>query len=183
MAALIAQGGARVILVDCDLRNPSLSRALAPEAEVGFLDVVGGNADLADAVWTDPATNMAFLPTVVNSRLPNATEMLASEAAKALFVSLQIKYDYVIVDLAPLVAGVDVRVASRLIDSYILVIEWGSHESRCRAVCAAQCARCAGKYRRRCSQQGRYGRLWAVMTVMVPNIIMVRAKCARDELN
>ena len=126
MATLIAQGGARVILVDCDLRNPSLSRMLTPEANVGFLDVVAGKVALADAVWGDASSNMTFLPMVANSRLPNVTEVLASEAAKALFSTLQIKYDYVIVDLAPLVATVDVRATSRFIDSYVLVIEWGS---------------------------------------------------------
>ena len=126
MATLIAQGGARVILVDCDVRHPSLSRALAPDASAGFLDVVAGKLDLADAVWSDPTTSMAFLPAGANARVPNATEMLASDAAKSLFATLQIKYDYVIVDLAPLVAGVDVRATSGLIDSYVLVIEWGA---------------------------------------------------------
>ena len=57
---------------------------------------------------------------------PCAAEILASDAAKSLFHTLQIKYDYVIVDLAPLVANVDVRATSGLIDSYILVIEWGA---------------------------------------------------------
>ena len=52
--------------------------------------------------------------------------MLASDAAKSLFATLQIKYDYVIVDLAPLVAGVDVRATSSFINSYVLVIEWGA---------------------------------------------------------
>jgi succinoglycan biosynthesis transport protein ExoP len=126
MAALIAQGGARVILVDCDLRNPSLSRTLTPQAQVGFLDVIAGKVPLADAVWVDPTSNLTFLPMVPNSRLPNAIELLCSEAAKSVFSALQIKYDYVIVDLAPLVAALDARVASRLVDSYLLVIAWGS---------------------------------------------------------
>jgi polysaccharide biosynthesis transport protein len=124
MAALIAQGGARVILVDCDVRNPSLSRALAPDASAGFLDVVAGKLDLADAIWTDPATGMSFLP--AGPIVPHATEILASEDAKVLFSTLQVRYDYVIVDLAPLVAGVDVRASTRFVDSYVLVIEWGA---------------------------------------------------------
>jgi len=123
VAALIAQGGARVILVDCDLRHCSLSRDLAPAASAGFLDVVAGKIDLADAVWTDPTNGMAFLS--AGRRVPNAAEVLASDAAKSLFDMLQSKYDYVIVDLAPLAAGVDVRATSGLIDSYVLVIEWG----------------------------------------------------------
>jgi succinoglycan biosynthesis transport protein ExoP len=124
MAALIAQGGARVILLDCDLRHPSLSRVLAPDASTGLLDVVAGKVELADAIWTDPTTHMTFLP--AGRCVPNATEILASEAAKLLFETLQIKYDYVIVDLAPLVANMDVRATSRFIDSYLLVIEWGA---------------------------------------------------------
>jgi succinoglycan biosynthesis transport protein ExoP len=124
MASLIGQGNARVVLVDCDVRNPSLSRALAPKASSGFLDVVAGKVEFEDTVWNDPTTNMAFLP--AGRWVPNASEILASDKAKLLFDMLQIKYDYVIVDLAPLVAGVGVRAASRLIDSYVLVIEWGA---------------------------------------------------------
>src|SRR5262245_37775570 len=84
-AALIAQSGARVLLLDCDLRHPALSRALAPDASAGFVDVVAGKIDLADAVWDDPTTNMAFLPAGADTEVPNATEILSSEAAKSLF--------------------------------------------------------------------------------------------------
>jgi polysaccharide biosynthesis transport protein len=124
MATLIAQSGARVILVDCDLRHSSISRLLAPDASAGFLDVVAGTADLADVVWVDPITQMEFLP--VGASVSNPTEILASRASKSLFDSLQVKYDYVIVDLAPLVANMDVRATAGLIDSYLLVIEWGA---------------------------------------------------------
>jgi len=126
MATLIAQSGARVILVDCDVRNPSLSRMLTPDASLGFLDVVAGKTSLADAIWSDATGNMSFLPIVAHSRSANVAEVLASDATKALFGTLQLKYDYVIVDLAPLIATVDVRATSRFIDSYVLVIEWGA---------------------------------------------------------
>ena len=79
---------------------------------------------LADAIWTDPTTNMEFLPAGASVR--SASEVLASDAAKSLFDKLQIEYDYVIVDLPPLIAGVDVRATSDLIDSYLLVVEWGA---------------------------------------------------------
>jgi polysaccharide biosynthesis transport protein len=125
IAAGLAQSGKHVILVDCDFRNPSLSRMLAPQAELGFLDAVEGRAPFSKAVWTDPSTGMDFLPMVVDAKATNPAETLLSPAAKSLFTSLQIKYDYVIVDLAPLVAGVEVRTTSRLIDSYVLVVEWG----------------------------------------------------------
>ena len=126
MARLIAKSGTRVILVDCDVRNPSLTRALAPDAKTGVLELIDGKVDLADAVLINSTTKMAFLPTVANPDLPNSAELLASGGAKSLFTALQMKYDYVIVDLAPLTAGFDVRASSRLINSYLLVIEWGS---------------------------------------------------------
>jgi capsular exopolysaccharide synthesis family protein len=129
VAALMAEGGANVILVDCDVRNPSLSRAIAPHARVGLLDVIAGAATLTQAVRSDATTNLHFLPAVRRdevAHLPNALEALASDAAKSVLVALKAKYDYVIVDLAPLIAGTDNRAAARLIDSYVLVIEWGS---------------------------------------------------------
>ena len=126
MATLMARSGARVILVDADVRNPTLSRTLAPDARVGLLDVMAGAAPLADAIWTDAASNLAVLPTVPNAALPHATEMLASESARSLFNILQIKFDYVIVDLAPLAAGMDVGAVSGLVDSYLMVVEWGT---------------------------------------------------------
>jgi polysaccharide biosynthesis transport protein len=58
--------------------------------------------------------------------VPNASELLACERAKLLFDTLQIRFDYVVVDLPPIAAGVDVRATSNFIDSYVLVIEWGT---------------------------------------------------------
>lgn len=124
VAQMMAQSGSRVILVDCDVRRPSLSRMLAPRASTGFLDVVSRNNPLQDAVWTDSVTKMAFLPIGIRG-LPNSAEILASEATQWLFELLRANYDYVIVDLPPLVPMSDVRATSRLIDSYIMVIEWG----------------------------------------------------------
>ena len=126
MAVSIAQAGAKVLLVDCDLRNPSLSRTLAPDARVGFLEVLDGDVTLADAVWQDPVTKMDFLPTTTDPLNLARIDIFSSSAADTFFKTLPIKYDYVIVDLAPLVAGVDVRATLRHIDSQVLVIEWGS---------------------------------------------------------
>lgn len=122
---VIAGAGGRVILLDCDLRNPSLSRALTPNATCGFLEVVSGKKSVEEAIWRDTATNLAFLPAVFKFRLPHSHEILASEATKNLFDRLRNSYDYIIVDLSPLAPVVDVRATTHLIDSYLLVIEWG----------------------------------------------------------
>jgi polysaccharide biosynthesis transport protein len=126
VASQMAESGRRVMLIDCDVRNPSLSRALTPDTEVGLLDVVVGEAELARAVRRDSITNLAFLPIVVKKTLRNPTELLASREAKLLIDSLKSSYDYIIIDMAPLISMVDVLAVSRLVESYMLVIEWGA---------------------------------------------------------
>ena len=54
LAYLIAQVGGRVLLVDCDLRNPTLSRMLAREAAVGIFDVVSKRTSIAEAILKEP---------------------------------------------------------------------------------------------------------------------------------
>lgn len=126
IASMMAQSGRRTILVDCDVRNPSLSRAMAPDAEVGFLEVVSGHVSLAEAGLRDPRTKLAFLPTVLNRSARNPTEVLASQEAKIFIDSLKATFDCVIIDMAPLISTSDIRAAARIIDAYVLVIEWGA---------------------------------------------------------
>jgi polysaccharide biosynthesis transport protein len=125
LAEVIAHGGGRVVLVDCDLRNPSLTRKLAPGAEAGFLDVLSGAALLNEAMWTDSHTKFAFLPAVVKTRLSHSAEILGSDATGKLFAALREAFDYVIVDLSPLAPVVDVRAMAHLVDSFVFVVEWG----------------------------------------------------------
>ena len=125
LAQLSAHGGAHVILVDCDLRKPSLSPELAPNATLGLVEVVAGKANLEDVIWSDPSTQLSFLPVVVRSRTTHTSEILASVATKRLFDRLRESYDYVIVDLPPLAPVVDVRSATHFVDCYLFVVEWG----------------------------------------------------------
>ena len=62
LAQVCTPGGARVILIDCDLRVPSLSQKLAPKATKGLIDVLTGSSDLENVIWTDPSTHLSFLP-------------------------------------------------------------------------------------------------------------------------
>jgi polysaccharide biosynthesis transport protein len=125
LAQLIAHSGGRAILVDCDLRKPALSRALAPDAKAGLLEIVSDKAKFEDVLWVEPTTNLAFLPTVLPSRVVHTSEILASDATRKMFERLREAYDYVIVDLSPLAPVVDVRVMTPLIDSFVFVVDWG----------------------------------------------------------
>jgi succinoglycan biosynthesis transport protein ExoP len=121
---LAAQMRSRAILVDCDLRNPALSAALAPGAEHGILEVIAGKKSLEDALWRDSKSNLCFLPGATKSRVAHSSEILASASLRTFFAELRQNYDYVIVDLPPLAPIVDVRSTAGLVDSYVFVIEW-----------------------------------------------------------
>ena len=125
LAQLISHGGRRVILVDCDLRAPRLTRVLAPHAKAGLLEVLSGDASLNDVVWTDDTRNLSFLPAVATARIPHTAEILSGDEIGLLFDRLRGAYDYVIVDLTPLVPVIDVRATQQFIDQYVFVIEWG----------------------------------------------------------
>jgi exopolysaccharide transport family protein len=125
LAELTAQGGKRVIVIDCDLRNPSLSSALAPEAKIGLLDVLFGNQSIEQALWTDPKTHLDFLPMVKHRSMLHSSEMLTAEPMRRLFEKLRATYDYVIVDLPPLTPIIDARASSTLVDCFVFVVEWG----------------------------------------------------------
>jgi polysaccharide biosynthesis transport protein len=125
LALLMAQAGARVILVDCDLRNPSLSRRLAPNADHGILEVTVGRTTLKNALWTDQSTNLTFLPAVTNNPRICSSDILFADATGKLFENLRSRYDYVLVDLTPLMPIVDTRATTAFVDCYVCVIEWG----------------------------------------------------------
>jgi succinoglycan biosynthesis transport protein ExoP len=125
-ASMIAHAGSRVILVDADLRNPSLSRNLAPGAAAGLVEVAAGRKALNDTIWTDSTTGLTFLPTGPEStKLLHPNEILASVAVKSLIEKLRGEFEYVIVDFPPLAPVVDTRTTAGFIDSYVYVIEWG----------------------------------------------------------
>lgn len=125
LAQLIAHAGRRVILIDADLRNPTLTRSLARNANVGLLEVLAGKVDLSRAIVLDDRTGLSILPVVIESRLLHTNEIVASDAFKRLIDSLRKAYDYIIVDLPPMAPVVDVRATTNIVDSYLYVVEWG----------------------------------------------------------
>ncbi len=124
LAQTVAQGGSRTLLIDGDIRNPSLTARLAPTAKAGLIDVVLGRVNWTEAVWIDPQTNLHFLPCVVSSRFSNSSDVLASPQMERLFQHLREHYDRIVLDLSPLAPVIDVRATGALADSYVLVIEW-----------------------------------------------------------
>jgi len=125
LAQLIAHAGKRVIVVDCDLRNPSLSSNLAPSVSSGLIEIVSGAKRLDEVTWHDKSTGLTLLPIAKKGPVFHTSELLSAEPTRALFDQLRARYDYVIVDLPPLAPIVDVRATTPLVDCFVLVVEWG----------------------------------------------------------
>ena len=124
-AALVAHTGAKVLLLDADLRNPSLSERLAGTPKAGLLDVISGRVPLGDAIFTEPKSKLEFLPTGGAEHLHHTNEVLASQPMEQFLSQLKTKYDFILVDLPPLLPVVDARAAVKVVDNFVLVVEWG----------------------------------------------------------
>ena len=125
LAQLLAHSGKRVILLDGDLRNPTLTRLMTPSAKTGLLEVLSNQNTLAETVYEDRETGLSFLPAVTKSRILHSNEVLASAPLRNLVDSLRQSHDYVIIDFAPLAPVVDVRATVEMVDCYLYVVEWG----------------------------------------------------------
>ncbi|GIW88847.1 MAG: hypothetical protein KatS3mg108_3171 [Isosphaeraceae bacterium] len=127
LAAACARAGERTILVDCDLRRPSVVGLLPGEPNVGLVDVLRGELPLDHAIGADPELdNLDVLPAGELGGVP--IEVLGSRELRDLLGRLARDYHRVILD-APAVLGLaDGRILGRLADATVLVVRAGSHE-------------------------------------------------------
>lgn len=127
LANLFAAGGQSTLLIDADMRNPELSRRMGTNSgDAGLLGVIAGIVPLAKAMRAVPRSKLSFVPTVLNQRIANSGDLLASERMRELLTEARHDFNRIIVDLPPLGPVSDSRAISPLIDGYILVVKWGA---------------------------------------------------------
>jgi capsular exopolysaccharide synthesis family protein len=114
------QPGRRVLLVDCDLRKPSVAASLGLRVDAGLAEVLTDAASLEDAVLRVPGHELEVLP--VRAVPQNPSELLASEKMRKLLETLSSQYDRVILDLPPTLGLPDAKTVSELCDGVIFVV-------------------------------------------------------------
>ncbi|RZU34455.1 polysaccharide biosynthesis tyrosine autokinase [Blastococcus saxobsidens] len=119
LAATLAETGARVLLVDADLRRPAVAGVLGIEGGVGLTTVLAGQADVEDVVQEWGPVGLHVLPS--GAVPPNPAELLSSPAMRALMARLRGTYQYVVVDTTPVLPVADATVLSRVVDGMIVV--------------------------------------------------------------
>ena len=123
-ANLLAHQGARVMLVDGDMRNPGLTRATGKEFETGLVDILLEDRDWREIYHTVQGTGLHVLPNS-KTRIAHSSELIGSEAMTRLLDQLDQEYDYVFVDLPPLGPVIDARALLDRLDGVFMVFKWG----------------------------------------------------------
>ena len=120
MAISIAQAGKRVILVDADFRRPRVNQYFGEQMEPGLLQVLGGEADIKDAIQTAEIQENLYLLTT-GGRPRNPGELVTSESFHELIMALRESFDYVLIDSPPVLPVSDPATIASIVDAVYLV--------------------------------------------------------------
>jgi capsular exopolysaccharide synthesis family protein len=124
LAAAFAQEGKNVVVVDADLRGPSLHYFFAKSNRVGLSTILTGNAQLRQAAVPSGIENLTLLPS--GPVPPNPAELLGSERMSGLLEELKAEFDIVIFDTPPTLAVTDSQVLAAKCDGVLFVVRSGS---------------------------------------------------------
>lgn len=123
LATFAARSHKRVLLIDLDVRHPSVHRELGWSVSHGLVEYLIEDRPLEDVIQHDLETGLHFLP--VRAQATNPTDLLESERLRALIETCRARYDYIIINSAPLVSVTNSRLVSLLADKTVFVIKWG----------------------------------------------------------
>ncbi|MEM4997268.1 CpsD/CapB family tyrosine-protein kinase [Priestia sp. SB1] len=124
LAVVFAQQGKRVLLIDADLRKPTVHYTFNTENHVGLSNVLSRQATLQKAVKASSQENLWILTS--GPIPPNPSELLGSKSMNALLDEVKNKYDFVLLDSPPVLAVTDAQVLGNLTDGVVLVISSGN---------------------------------------------------------
>ncbi len=124
LAYAFAINGKRVLVVDCDLRRPSLHRMFSRQRVPGLSDYLAGlEADVDSLIQPTMHENLFLFP--VGNNTPNPNELLGSNKMSELIATLEEEWDHVILDSPPLLLLSDATLVSRAVDGILMVVRMG----------------------------------------------------------
>jgi len=125
-ANFLAKSGASTLLIDADMRNPAMTKTLGYTNAPGLLNLVADKSGVDDLVITDSKYKFDFLPSSTRIKPANSSDILNSPIVKDMLKAAKNRYNYIIVDLPPILPVVDVKAAAHLFEAFVLVVGWGS---------------------------------------------------------
>jgi capsular exopolysaccharide synthesis family protein len=122
LATVFAQNGSRVLLVDSDLRRPSIHKILKVSNSIGLTNYLLKQNSLEDVIQTSPLATLDFLP---SGKLPSSSMgVLSSAQMKELIRDLKRRYDYVFFDSPPIMGVSDASILASEVDAVLQVIQY-----------------------------------------------------------
>ncbi|HZC74166.1 MAG TPA: polysaccharide biosynthesis tyrosine autokinase [Jatrophihabitans sp.] len=140
LALVLAESGGRTVLVDADLRRPSVARYLGIEGTVGLTTVLAGMIPLDEALQSVGERQLEVL--TAGQIPPNPSELLGSPAMGQLVAALRARADYIVFDTPPALPLADAAVLGGAVDGTLLVMRCG-RTKRAHAASAAHALRAA----------------------------------------
>ena len=123
LAQYFAELGKRVLIIDCDLRNPTLHRTLKVDNSVGLSNFLAGGGKAMDLIQPTPTAGLMYMPT--GPLPPNPAELLMSSKMMSLLTVAAEKFDLVILDGPPVMGLADAPILSNIAQGTLLVIHSG----------------------------------------------------------
>jgi capsular exopolysaccharide synthesis family protein len=126
-AVSLSQLGASVLVIDCDLRRPSIHKIFGVEHMTGLSTYLSRETELETLIQKTDIPNISVLPS--GSIPPNPAELISSEKMKEMLQTLAARYDHILLDSPPLINVTDPVILSTMVDGVILVVQ-GNKTSR-----------------------------------------------------
>ena len=123
LAAVLAQTGQRVIVIDADMRKGHMHRFFDNRNNAGLSDYLSGQKEQDAVIQASKMENLAFIPR--GQVPPNPSELLMHNRFKSLMESLSGQYDIVLVDTPPILAVTDAAIVGQLAGSSLIVTRFG----------------------------------------------------------
>src|SRR6185503_16524315 len=121
MAIALAYGGSRVLLIDADMRRPSVSRTLGIENNIGLSHLLTGQATARQAIRSTGVQNLWVMTAGLTP--PNPSELLASDRMKTLISNVQSgPFDWVLIDTPPVLAVTDAVIVAPWVSGMVFII-------------------------------------------------------------
>jgi succinoglycan biosynthesis transport protein ExoP len=123
-ARAAARAGAKVLMIDCDIRQRSLTRELKLDVETGLWEALTTGLRRASMIVTDPVGKVDILP--VTGREATQDNVVGSPAMRTLLDELRADYDLIILDCPPVLAVADACAVAPLADGVLFLVKWQS---------------------------------------------------------
>ncbi len=122
-AISLAQLGASVLIIDCDLRRPKVHKVFGINQANGLSTYLSRETELDGLIHALPITNLSLLP--CGPTPPNPAELISSEKMRDMLTLLGERFDHIIIDSPPLINVTDPVILSTMVDGVIMVVQAG----------------------------------------------------------